>query len=192
MNKKIRSLVLAVPLVSFAISVAAMPERTELEVYDNWKVVFLDNENEYWAYTELRGGYNIALVASNDVAGPGCKVTSFTVFSDVKLLKREDIKASISFGESQENVVTGDLIEGKRKWAPMYSILNISSQFVDELVESAYLSNDRAIVLTLHSQNQFIAKDSGDMSGMASAYNRMIERCQLGHQRKFHFTEGIK
>ncbi|GGB66395.1 hypothetical protein GCM10011607_28820 [Shewanella inventionis] len=173
-------------------SANAMPNRTELELFDNWKVAYLQPENEYWAYAELTEGYNIALVAGSDVVGPGCRVTNVAVFSDVKTLQRANITARITFGESGENKLEGLLVENRRPWASMYSVVNTSTKYIDEFVDNVYNTNDKAMTLTLHDENEFVAKDVLDMSGVRSAYIRMIERCQLGSQRRIKSTYGFK
>ena len=170
----------------------AMPNRTDLEQFDNWSVAYLEPENEYWAYAELYKGFNIALVASNDVVGPGCKVTNIAVFSDVRKLDRNAVHARLMFGESGEHFIEGQLIETARPWASMYSVVNAQTKYLDEFIETVYLSNDRAMTITLHKENEFIAKDVANMAGLNSAYIRMIERCQLGEPRKFRLTYGFK
>lgn len=179
-------------LLGFVATANAMPNRTELEVFDNWKVAYLEPENEYWAYTELNNGFNVALVASNDVVGPGCRVTNVAVFSDVRTLTRDDITSRLMFGESGEHFIEGRLIQTSRPWASLYSVVNTQTKYIDDFIESVYLSSDRAITITINNENEFIAKDVANMAGLNSAYIRMIERCQLGETRRFRPTVGFK
>lgn len=170
----------------------AMPNRTELELFDNWKVAYLQPENEYWAYAELTNGYGISLVAGSDVVGPGCRVTNVAIFSDVKTQQRPNLTARITFGESSQYKLEGLLIEVRRPWASMYSVVNTSTKYIDEFVDNVYMTNDKAMTLTLHDENEFVAEDVLNMAGVKSAYVRMIERCQLGSQRRIRSTYGFK
>lgn len=179
-------------LLGLVATANAMPNRTELEEFDNWKVTYLEPENEYWAYTELNNGFNVALVASNDVVGPGCRVTNVAVFSDVRKLASDDITARLMFGESGEHFIEGMLIQTARPWASLYSVVNTQTKYIDDFIESVYLSSDTAITLALHKENEFVAKDVANMTGLNSAYIRMIERCQLGKSRRFRPTVGFK
>ncbi|QIR16556.1 hypothetical protein [Shewanella aestuarii] len=190
--KIFKALSYSILLLGTAATVDAMPNRTELEVFDNWNVTYLPAENEYWAYTELINGYNVALVASNDVVGPGCRVTNIALFSDIQRLTDEKLTARLMFGESGQNSIEGRIVQSRRPWSAMYGVINTTTKYIDEFVSNVYLTNDKALALTIHDDNEFVAKDVVNMAGVQSAYNRMIERCQLGQQRKFRSTYGFK
>jgi hypothetical protein len=176
-------------------TVSAMPARDSIEVYESWKVAHLPNEHEYWAYTELDTGYTLAYVASKDVVGPGCDMTSIAITSDVLKFPRSTspLMITLNYGLNTDRTFNGMLVKRARQWASLYGVTTIPTNVLPELVRSSYIGSDKTFSVLLQQDNQTVSTGLGRTFGMRNAYQRAIDLCRLDvNRREYPPKMGIK
>lgn len=193
--KKLTTLASIVLLCGASNLAAAMPARDNIEVYENWKVAHLSQDHEYWAYTELDTGYTFAYVASRDVVGAGCDITSIALTSDVLKFPRSsaNITAVLNYGLNSERSYSGQLIRSSRRWASLYGVLTIPTEVLPELIRNSYIGMDKTFSVLLQQDNRTVSSGLGRTFGMRNAYQRAIDLCRQDvNKGEYIETIGIK
>lgn len=192
-NKKvILAILAALPFCNVA---NAMPARDNIEVYESWRVAHLSQEHEYWAYTELDSGHVLAYVASRDVVGAGCDITSIALTSDVLKapVGKNPISVVLSYGMNMERSLSGRFIPSKRRWASMYGVLTIPISQLPDLIRESYIGSDKTFSLLMQQDRKTVATGVGRTFGMRNAYNRAIDLCRNDvNKGEYIQTIGIK
>jgi hypothetical protein len=181
--------------VSGIANVNAMPDRNNIEVYESWKVAYLPFEHEYWAYTELDAGYTLAYVASKDVVGPGCDMTSIAITSDILKFPRSasPLMITLNYGLNTDRTLNGMLVKRSRQWASLYGVTTIPTNVLPELVRNSYIGSDKTFTLLFQQDNRTVSTGLGRTFGMRNAYQRAIDLCRLDvNRREYPPKMGIK